>query len=92
MADKATELSEVTIVWKGGLTTQHQVARPVGRYDQLKDYQRLTQRLEELHRQGLHRGTIAETLNAEGFVPTSPPRRLYRTGGWGLDAGVGLGR
>ena len=38
----------------------------------MKDYQRLTQRLSELHRQGLHRGTIAETLNAEGFVP---PRR-----------------
>jgi DNA invertase Pin-like site-specific DNA recombinase len=71
-ADKASEHSDVTIVWKGGLTTQHQVARPVGRYDQLKDYQRLTQRLSELHRQGLHRGTIAETLNAEGFVP---PRR-----------------
>ncbi len=68
----ASEHSDVTIVWKGGLTTQHQVARPVGRYDQLKDYQQLTQRLSELHRQGLHRGTIAETLNAEGFVP---PRR-----------------
>ena len=72
VADKASEHSDVTIVWKGGLTTQHQVARPVGRYDQLKDYQQLTQRLSELHRQGLHRGTIAETLNAEGFVP---PRR-----------------
>ena len=72
VADKASEHSDVTIVWKGGLTTQHQVARPVGRYDQLKDYQRLTQRLSELHRQGLHRGTIAKTLNAEGFVP---PRR-----------------
>ena len=72
VADKASEHSDITIVWKGGLTTQHQVARPVGRYDQLKDYQRLTQRLSELHRQGLRRGIIAETLNAEGFVP---PRR-----------------
>jgi transposase-like protein len=48
------------------------VARPVGRYEQLKDYQRLTERLKELHRQGLHRGPIAAQLNAEGFVP---PRR-----------------
>jgi DNA invertase Pin-like site-specific DNA recombinase len=72
VASQATELSDVTIVWKGGLTTQHQVARPVGRYEQLKDYQRLTERLKELHRQGLHRGPIAEKLNVEGFVP---PRR-----------------
>jgi DNA invertase Pin-like site-specific DNA recombinase len=72
LASRATELSDVTIAWKGGLTTQHQVARPVGRYEQLQDYQRLTQRLKELHREGLHRGPIAEKLNAEGFVP---PRR-----------------
>ena len=64
--------NDVTIVWKGGLTTQHQVARPVGSYEQLKDFQRLTERLNELHRQGLHRGPIAAKLNAEGFVP---PRR-----------------
>jgi DNA invertase Pin-like site-specific DNA recombinase len=73
VADKASERNDVTIVWKGGLTTQHQVARPVGRYEQLQDYQRLTERLKELDRQGLHRGPIAEKLNAEGFVP---PRRL----------------
>jgi DNA invertase Pin-like site-specific DNA recombinase len=72
VVDRTSEHSAVTIVWKGGLTTEHQMARPVGRYNQLRDYQRLTQRLSELHRQGLHRGTIAETLNAEGFVP---PRR-----------------
>ena len=71
--EQTTELAEVTIVWKGGLATQHQVARPVSRYEQLKDYQRLTERLKELHRQGLHRGPIAEKLNAEGFVP--PHRR-----------------
>jgi DNA invertase Pin-like site-specific DNA recombinase len=81
-ADQATELTEVTIVWKGGLATQHQVARPVGRYQQLKDYQRLTQRLKELHRQGLHRGPIAEKLNAEGFVPP------HRRGGF-TELGVG---
>ena len=71
-ADQATELTDVTIVWKGGLTTEHRVARPVGMYEQLKDYQRLAERLKELHREGLHRGPIAARLNAEGFVP---PRR-----------------
>jgi len=72
-ADQATERTDLTIVWKGGVATQHQVARPVGRYEQLQDYQRLTERLKELHRQGLHRGPIAAQLNAEGFVP--PHRR-----------------
>jgi hypothetical protein len=48
VADKSSELNDVTIVWKGGLTTQHKVARPVGRYEQLKEYPRLTERLKEL--------------------------------------------
>jgi DNA invertase Pin-like site-specific DNA recombinase len=81
-ADQATEFTNVTIVWKGGLTTEHRVARPVGRYEQLQDYQRLTQRLKELHRQGLHRGPIAAKLNAEGFVPP------HRRGGFS-ELGVG---
>ena len=81
-AELATELTDVMIVWKGGVETQHQVARPVGRYEQLKDYQRLTDRLKELHRQGLHRGPIAEKLNAEGFVPP------HRRGGFS-ELGVG---
>jgi DNA invertase Pin-like site-specific DNA recombinase len=81
-ADQVTEFADVTIVWKGGLTTEHQVARPVGRYEQLKDYQRLTERLKELHRQGLHRGAIAARLNAEGFVPP------HRRGGFS-ELGVG---
>jgi DNA invertase Pin-like site-specific DNA recombinase len=72
VADPTTEWTDVTIVWKGGLTTQHQVARPVGSFEQLKDFRRLTQRLKQLHRQGLHYGPIAAKLNAEGFVP---PRR-----------------
>jgi DNA invertase Pin-like site-specific DNA recombinase len=73
MTDKSTELCNVTIVWKGGLTTQHQVARPVASIKRLNNYQRLTGRVKELHREGLHLGQIAAKLNAEGFVP--PYRR-----------------
>jgi DNA invertase Pin-like site-specific DNA recombinase/transposase-like protein len=72
VADKATELNEVTIVWLGGGTTQHQVARPVGSYEQLKDYRRLTERITRLHHEGLHLAQIAAKLNDEGFIP---PRR-----------------
>lgn len=72
VADKATELNDVTIVWQGGHTTQHQVARPVGTFEQLKDYQFLTERITQLHGEGLHLAQIATKLNEEGFVP---PRR-----------------
>ena len=79
VADKATELNEVTIVWHGGVTTRHQVARPVGSYEQLKDFRRLTERINELHREGLHLGQIAARLNSGGFVP--PRRRGVFTAG-----------
>ena len=79
VADKATELNEVTIVWHGGVTTRHQVARPVGRYEQLKDFRRLTERIKQLHQEGLHLAQIAARLNAEGFVP--PRRRGVFTAG-----------
>jgi DNA invertase Pin-like site-specific DNA recombinase len=82
VADKSTELNEVTIVWFGGLTTQHQVARPVGSYEQLRDYRRLTERITQLHHEGLHLAQIATKLNEEGFVP--PRRRGAFTG-----AGIG---
>ena len=72
VADRSTELNEVTIVWPGGMTTQHQIARPVMSFEQLKNYRRLTERIRELHAAGLHHFQIAETLNREGFVP---PRR-----------------
>jgi hypothetical protein len=70
--DRATEGNEVTITWKGGMTTTHHVARPVGTFEQLKDYRRLTERIRQLHSEGLHLFQIAARLNDEGFVP---PRR-----------------
>jgi DNA-binding transcriptional MerR regulator len=82
VTDKSSELNEVTIVWHGGMVTQHQVARPVGSYEQLKDYRRLTQRVSQLHRDGLHLAQIAQRLNEEGFVP--PRRRgVFTEGGIG---------
>ena len=72
VADKSTELNQVTIVWKGGMETHHQIARPVGTYTQLKDFRRLCERISQLHHEGLHLAQIAVRLNEEGFVP---PRR-----------------
>jgi hypothetical protein len=80
VADKATELNQVTIVWQGGLSTEHQVSRPVGTYAQLRDFRRLTGKITDLHGRGLHLGQIAGRLNAEGFV--LPRRRgVFTTSG-----------
>ncbi len=70
--DKCSERIDVTIVWQGGCSSQHQIVRAVHGYEQLKDYEKLVQRITELHAQGVLIPAIAETLNAEGFVP---PRR-----------------
>ena len=78
VGDKATELNDVTIIWHGGVTTRHQVARPVASFEQLKDYRRLTERITQLHRAGLHLAQIAAKLNEDGFVP--PRRRGVFTG------------
>jgi len=62
----------VTIHWHGGLTTEHQVVRPVRRYEQMDDFAALMSRLEELRAAGHSAAAIAEKLNEEGF---SPPKR-----------------
>jgi DNA invertase Pin-like site-specific DNA recombinase len=72
VSEKSTEDNLVTIVWQGGTITQHEVARPVGTYTQLKDFRRLSERIGQLHREGLHLAQIAARLNDEGFIP---PRR-----------------
>jgi Recombinase zinc beta ribbon domain len=82
VADKSTERNQVTIIWLGGIATRHQVARPVGSYAQLSDFQRLTERITQLHHEGRHLAQIAEKLNDEGFVP--PRRRGVFT-----EAGIG---
>ena len=88
--DKSTEMNEVTIVWKGGVTTRHQVSRPVGTYEQLKDYRRLTERIRQLHRDGFHFAQIAEKLNDEGFVPPRRRGAFTESGIWSLVHQLGL--
>ncbi len=52
--------------------TRYEIARPVGTFEQLKDFRRLAERIRQLHGEGLHLTQIAAQLNDEGFVP---PRR-----------------
>ncbi|MEQ9586897.1 MAG: recombinase family protein [Parvibaculaceae bacterium] len=67
-----SEYVDVTIHWHGGFASQYEIARSVWKYGQLRDYDRLVERVTQLHTQGTTVPQIAETLNEEGFVP---PRR-----------------
>lgn len=71
--DPNSEQVAVTICWHGGFTSEHVIVRPVNRMSQLRDSQRLLERLVELRRAGHTAKQIAEHLHAEGFRP--PKRR-----------------
>jgi len=64
-----TEFVDVEVHWTGGFVSCHETRRPVGRYDLLRDYDRLKARLIELRREGKTKQQIAEHLNREGFYP-----------------------
>jgi DNA invertase Pin-like site-specific DNA recombinase len=59
----------VRLTWVGGQTSEHEVARPVLRYEQTEGFGRLLGRIRELREQGLWFKEVAERLNAEGFHP-----------------------
>jgi DNA invertase Pin-like site-specific DNA recombinase len=71
---KDSEYVDATIHWQGGMTSQHQIIRPVRTYAQLRDYDQLLERIVQLRREGHTAAAIAERLNRDGL---SPPKR-YR--------------
>ena len=74
----ATEQVDVSLQWSGGFASQHELIRPVGRYEQLTDYKRLLARVEELGNQGLTAAEIAECLNEEGFSPAQRTEKFCK--------------
>lgn len=66
--EENTEMVDVTIHWFGGYTSQHRIARRVGKYSQLQSYSKLKTRLIELRRQGRSAPKIAVVLGEEGFA------------------------
>ena len=62
-----SERAEVTISWKGGLTTRHEIVRSVSRYESLSGYDRLMDRIVQSRRDGLTIKEVAAQLNSEGF-------------------------
>jgi DNA invertase Pin-like site-specific DNA recombinase len=64
---KDSEITGVTIRWAGGYESQHEITRPVRRYEHLQDLEPLLDRAAELRTRGQTIDQIAEQLNAEGF-------------------------
>jgi DNA invertase Pin-like site-specific DNA recombinase len=68
----------VTITWAGGQHTHHDLIRPVGRYEQTADFDRLMTRIWELRATGQTSAAIADWLNEEGFHPPKGAVRFHK--------------
>ena len=84
-----TERAEVTITWRGGQTTRHEIVRSVSRYESLGEYDRMMDRIVQLRREGLTIKELAAQLTREGYrtprtqkgyTPTSVRQLLSRRG------------
>jgi hypothetical protein len=64
-----SECVAVTIHWAGGATTHHELRRSVATYAQLRNFERLIDRIVQLREAGLTAHPIAACLNTEGFAP-----------------------
>jgi DNA invertase Pin-like site-specific DNA recombinase len=74
-----SEWVDVTIRWAGGFTSGHQLVRPVQRYRQLANYEKLLNRIDELLKARRTLAEVAKQLNGEGFHP--PKRSATFTSG-----------
>lgn len=72
-----SEYVDVTIHWQGGFLSQHEVVRPVRTYEQLRDLDKLMDRIVALRHEGRTAAEIAVCLNREGFVPPKRCGEFY---------------
>ncbi len=68
-----SEHVDVIIHWRGGFTSRHEAVRPVKSYAQLRDLDKLMDRIAALRVAGHTAAQIADCVNREGFRP--PKRR-----------------
>ena len=91
------EHAGITITWRGGQTTRHEIVRSVSRFESLGEYDRMMDRIVQLRRDGLTIKELAVQLTREGYrtprtqkgyTPTSVRQLLSRRG----LTGVAIGR
>jgi hypothetical protein len=63
----ATEHADLTCHWAGGIVTRRSLIRPVRRFEQLEQFDRLIARITELRQHKVTAQGIADRLNAEGW-------------------------
>jgi len=85
-----TEHADLTCHWAGGIVTRHPLIRPVRRFEQLEQFDRLIARITEMRRGDATAQDIADRLNTEGWRPPKKPafnapmiRRLLQRRGLG---------
>ena len=69
-----SECAEAVIWWRGGVTTRHEIVRPVSRYESLGHYDQLINRIVELREEGRTIKQIAAQLTGKGITPQDPGR------------------
>ena len=74
----ATEHVGLACHWAGGVVTQRSLIRPVRRFEQLEQFDRLIARVTELRQQDVTAQAIADKLNAEGWKP--PKKTAFDAG------------
>jgi DNA invertase Pin-like site-specific DNA recombinase len=65
----ASERADLTCHWAGGVVTRHGLFRPVRRFEQLEQFDRLIARISALRGERATAQVIADRLNAEGWRP-----------------------
>ena len=65
----ATEHAAIECHWAGGVITRHRLIRPVRRFEQLENFDRLLARVVDLRAAGDTAARIADRLNGEGWRP-----------------------
>ena len=62
-----SERVPVTITWRGGQETDHEIVRSVARYESLEGYPQLLARIRQLRQEGSTIAQVAKQLNQEGY-------------------------
>ena len=71
-----SEYVDVTIHWHGGFTSQHEVVRPVKSYEQLRDFDKLMDRIAALRARRPHGGADRRLPEPGGIRPAEAVRRV----------------
>ena len=69
-----SECAEAVIWWRGGVTTRHEIVRPVSRYESLDYYDQLINRIVELRKRAGRSSKSRRSSTGKGITPQDPGR------------------